>query len=293
MAPGRSARLLWALGINLALSAGLLFAGRAAHSTGLASDAGHNLTDAVAILTVVLAERLSSRPATDQRSWGFHRASILAALANGLVLVAVTVTIAWMAVERLIHPVPVHGGIMLLAASISMAANIGVVWLLTEGSADLGIRSALIHSMGDALSSAVVAFAGLVALLGSGVAAERVDPVASLIVAGFIVVEAIRVTRESVGVLVEGVPVDIDLLNVRTMLGDLDGVAEVHDLHVWALSSSHRALSAHLLISDDRQLSATAELIAEARSLLNEHFAIDHVTIELETERCAEAPPHA
>ncbi len=288
----RTTRLCVSLGINLALTGGLLLAGRAAHSTGLVADAGHNLTDAVAILVALLASLLALRPATERRSFGYHRATILAALTNGVVLVLVTFSIAWMALYRLLHPQPVHGGIIVVAASLSIVANLGVVWLLTEGHEDLSMRSVLIHSLGDALASAVVAISGIIALVASGPITERVDPIASLIVAGVIVLEAFRITRSSLHVLLEGVPSDIELSDVRERLTAITGIREVHDLHVWSLSSSHRALSAHMVVDGDPTVSAAGHLLSKARALLEDEFRIDHATIELEAASCADEHPH-
>ena len=288
----RTTRLSLALVLNLVLTAGLVIAGRSAHSTGLLADAGHNLTDAMAILLVLGAEVLSARPATARRSFGLQRASILAALVNGVVLLFVTGSIAVLAISRLLHPQPVHGGTVLLAASISAVINLAVVSLLIEGHDDLSVRSALLHAVGDVLGSAVVALSGLIALVASGPMVERVDPVASLLVAALIIVEALRITRGSLHILLEGVPADLDLDDVRRALCQAPGIREVHDLHVWSLSSSSRALSAHVVIEGDPSLSAAAGTLSTARQLLAERFAIDHATMELEASPCDGGPTH-
>ena len=288
----RTTRLSLALFLNLILTAGLVLAGRSAHSTGLVADAGHNLTDAMAILLVLGAQVVAARPATDRRSYGLQRAGILAALANGVVLLVVTGSIAWLAIGRLVHPAAVHGTTVLIAASISALINLVVVSLLVEGHGDLSVRSALLHAVGDVLGSAVVAISGLVALLGSGPMVERIDPVASLLVAGLIVVEALRITRSSLHILLEGVPFDLDLDEVRSALRATPGVNEVHDLHVWSLSSSSRAMSAHVLVDGDPTISAATATLAAARSMLHDRFAIDHATMELEASSCDEGATH-
>jgi len=288
----RSQRLLASFVINLLLVIGLLIAGKSAHSTGLVADAGHNLTDAMAIMFALVASLLAARPATERKSFGYHRATILAAFANGLVLIAVTVTIVWLAISRLIHPQAVHGLTVTIAASLSLLANVFVVFLLREGSGDLGIRSALVHSLGDALSAGVVAIAGVVTLVTTGPIAMRIDPIASLIVAGFIVFEAFKITGTSVQVLLEGVPSDIDLESVRRCLCSIAGVASVHDLHVWSLSAEQRALSVHLVIESDPLLSETAGLITGVRTTLTKEFSISHATIEIEAQRCGSDLEH-
>ena len=288
----RSARLGAALGINLALSVGLVLAGRAAHSTSLVADAGHNLTDAMALILALTASILASRPPSPRRTFGWSRASTLAALANGVVLVIVTVGIAGMAIGRLMHPRAVEGGVVLIAALVSILLNLGVVRLLSEHNHDLGVRSALVHAVGDALSGAVVALAGFIALVGSGPLALRVDPIASLMVAVLIVVEALRVTGASLHVLLEGVPAGVDLEEVDRALRGLDEVLDVHDLHVWSISSSSHALSAHLVVAGDASIQSTQPLLLDMRHLLAEKFGIDHATVELEAEgRCGHDHP--
>jgi len=279
----RTARLGGSLLVNLVLTVGLLVAAPIAHSTGLLADAGHNLTDALAIVLALVAISLAARPATERRSYGNSRMTILAALINGVVLVGVTVTICVLAVERLIHPQAIHGAMVMVVASLSAAANMIVVLLLSEDRHDLNVRGAAVHAIGDALSGLVVALAGLIALLASGPIAERVDPIASLLVAAFIVVEGIKVTGASLHVLLEGVPADIDLADVRQALCSVEGVQEVHDLHVWSLDSEHRALSAHLVVLGDPSLGATGPLLTQVRALLDTRFRIEHATVELET----------
>ena len=280
----RQSRLTVSLLLNLLLTGGLLVAAQFAHSTSLAADAGHNLTDAMAILLALVAASLASRPASPRRSFGYDRASILAALANGVVLVAVTVSIAVFAIVRLLHPHPVRGGVVLLAAGISVLINLSVVWLLADDHHDLGVQSALLHALGDTLAAAVVALAGLLMMVTSGPLAERIDPIASLIVAVFIVTEAIKITRTSLQILLEGVPADIDLDEVRSALLGLDRVLDVHDLHVWSLSSSSRALSAHLVVEGDSSIDSTGPLLTSIKALLEETFDIAHATLELEGE---------
>ena len=246
----------------------------------------------MAILLALVAAVIALRPASATRTYGFHRATILAALANGLVLIAVTGTITALSIERLLHPREVHGGVVIVAAAASLIANVAVVWLLVEGHRDLSIRSALVHAIGDALSAVVVALSGVIALVASGPLAERADPAASLIVAGVIVIEAFKITWSSLNILLEGTPPDIDLSQVRAALGALPDVSGVHDLHVWSLSSAHRALSAHLVVDGDPTLSAAGTLLADVRSMLVDAFNIDHATVELESAECDEHPGH-
>jgi cobalt-zinc-cadmium efflux system protein len=285
-------RLSSSLILNVLLAVGLVVAGRIAHSTGLLADAGHNLTDAMAIVLALVASFMAQRPPSPRRSFGSQRSTILAALANGIVLVAVTVSIVVVSVARLIHPTQVRGGIVIVAASASLLVNLIVVGLLRGDARELSVKSALIHSLGDALSAGVVLGAGIVTALAHGPIAERVDPVASLIVATFIVVEAVRLSGSSLHILLEGVPSDIDLDEVRRCLCGIEGVVEVHDLHVWSLSSTERALSAHVVIEGDPALSATRRIVYEGRTELARRFAIGHVTLEVEARACADPDGH-
>lgn len=307
----QTTRLSLSLALNLGLTIALVLTGQVAHSTSLIADAGHNLTDAVAIGVAFVAIVLARRPPSERRSFGFGRASFLAALANGIVLIVVTGTIIVLAIWRLFHPHLVRGGIMLLAASVSVVMNLAIVVLLRDDHSghdhngdhsdhghghdhgDLGIRSAWLHAVGDALSGLVVAVAGLIALVASGPVAERVDPIASLLVAAFIIIEAFRVTATSMNELLEGVPSDVDLEEVRQSLREVDRVVDVHDLHVWSLSATSRALSAHLLVEGDPSLSASGVLLQEIRELLERRFRIDHATIEIEGgDSCAHHSHH-
>lgn len=291
---GQSVRRLSAsLALNILLAGGLVIAGRLAHSTGLMADGGHNLTDAMAIVLVLVGTAVAHRPPTPRRTFGSQRSTILAALANGVVLVIVTVSIVVISVMRLIHPTHVRGGIVIVAASTSLLVNLVVVGLLRRDAHELSVKSALVHSLGDALSAGVVLLSGVVVLVAHGPIAERIDPLASLVVAAFIVVEAIRITGSSLHILLEGAPSDIDLNDVRTCLCGLDGILEVHDLHVWSLSSSERALSAHLVVEGDPAVSATSPVVHEARAMLQQRFAIGHATLEIEARACGGPEHHA
>ena len=181
---------------------------------------------------------------------------------------------------------------VLVAAALSAAINISVVVLLVEEHHDLSMRSALVHALGDALSAVVVGVAGLIALVASGPVALRVDPIASLLIAAFIVIEGIRLTAASLQILFESVPPDIDLGELRRVLCSVGGIDEVHDLHVWSLDSEHRAMSAHLVVEGDPSIAATKPLLGEVRRLLREDFRIEHATVELESGSCADERHH-
>jgi cobalt-zinc-cadmium efflux system protein len=286
-------RLSASLVLNVLLALGLVVAGRIAHSTGLLADGGHNLTDAMAIVLALVASFMARRPPSPRRTYGSQRSTILAALANGIVLVVVTVSIVVLSVARLVHPTHVRGGIVIVAASISLLINVAIVGLLRSDAHELSVKSALVHTLGDALSAGVVLVSGIVTAVAHGPIAERVDPVASLVVATFIVVEAVRITGSSLHILLEGVPADIDMDDVRSCLCGLDGVIDVHDLHVWSLSSTERALSAHVVVAGDPALSEAHRVVHHARAALERRFAIGHATLEVESRACDDPDRHS
>ncbi len=282
----RSTRLAVALAINLVLVGGQLIGAAAAHSSGLLADAGHNLTDAAAVGLSLLAVRWALRPRSTARTFGNHRGTVLAALVNAALLAAVTVVVVVQAVYRLVHPTAVDGALVAVVAGAALVANGAAALVLRGDHHDLNMRSALVHMAADAASSAVVLVAGVViAVTGAW---DRLDPVASLVVAGLIVAEAVRLVRASADVLLEAVPADLDMDALRAAIAAVPGVAEVHDLHVWSLSSEVRALSAHLVLTGHPTLEEAQEVGGAVRQRVAGPFSLAHTTLELECERCTD-----
>jgi len=284
----RSARLGAALAVNIVLVAGQVVAGVAAHSTSLLADAGHNLTDVAGIAISLLAVRWAIRPRSEERSFGNHRSTILAALVNAGSLAAVTLAIVAESIYRLVHPEDVDGGIVMVVAAAAVVANIGAALLLRDGSRDLGMRSVLTHMVADVATSGCVLVAGLVIVVTGGGGWDRVDPVASLLVAVLIVVQAVHLLRESTEGLLESTPPDVDLAALRKVITGGPGVDEVHDLHVWSLSSELRVLSAHLVLSGHPTLEEAQAVGGRVRAEVVGPFDIAHTTFELECERCVD-----
>jgi cobalt-zinc-cadmium efflux system protein len=248
-------------------------------SLALLSDAGHMLTDTLALGLSLAALRFSSAPATPRKTFGFHRLEILAALCNAVTLILLALYIFWEAVARLRSPPELRTGLMLAVATVGLVVNAVSARLLHAGSTrSLNERGAFLHVMGDLLSSAaVVAAAILIRLSGWTI----LDPLLGLGIGVVIVVGALRLLKESVDVLLEAVPAGMDLEDVRAALGTLDTVRDVHDLHVWSLTSGVHALSAHLAI--DNQSTAQSDRILEAAAtLLRERFGIAHCTLQIE-----------
>jgi cobalt-zinc-cadmium efflux system protein len=282
----RTRRLAISVALNLGLVVAQIVFGIAAHSTGLLADAGHNLTDVGALALSLAAVRLALRPASPARSFGNHRATILAALANAVLIAAVTALIVVASVHRLLHPVHVHAGAVVVVAAVGLAVNGLAALLLSEHGGDLNMRSALLHMVGDALASAAVVLAGLVLLAVPS--ATWLDPVSALVVAAIIVSQAAGVFRSSVAVLLESTPSDVDLVDLTATMAGVLGVSGVHDLHVWSLSSEVRALSAHLVLSGHPTLEEAQVVGDRVKLAIGGPFGIAHSTLELECEPCAD-----
>jgi cobalt-zinc-cadmium efflux system protein len=283
----REHRLRVVLGLNLVLVVVQVVAGSVAHSVGLLSDAGHNLSDVAAVILSLVAVRLTRRPATATRSYGWHRSTVLAAQANAAALLVVTVLIMFEAIRRLANPRPVSGGIVVVVALVALAANGLSAVLLHEKSGDLNMRSALLHMAGDALASAGVAIAGGVILITGG--NYWLDPVVSLGIAALIGVEAVRLLKATTEVLLESTPDGLDLNGLGAAITAVAGVEQVHDLHVWTLSTEVTALSGHLVMDGHPTLEEAQATATIVRDVLTHDFNIAHATLELECEPCA---PH-
>lgn len=281
----RTARLSIALGLNAALVAAEVVAGIMAHSVGLLSDAGHNLADVAAIALALLAVRWAMRPRSEARSYGNLRGTILAALANAAILAAVTVAVAALGVVRLLHPVPVDGTLVAGVAGAALVVNGLGALVLHEHGRDLNMRSAALHMLADVASSAAVLVAGVVVAV-AGHAADRADAVASLVVAALVLVQAVRMVHQSTDVLLESTPADVDLPALRAAVTGVEGVDELHDLHVWSLSSDYRALSAHIVLSGHPSLEQAQVIGTAVRERVEHGFDIAHTTLEMECERC-------
>jgi cobalt-zinc-cadmium efflux system protein len=283
-ATSRTRRLVVALVLTVALAGAQLVGGLVAHSMGLLSDAGHNITDVAGVVMSLLAVRWALRPRSPSRSFGYHRGPILAALANAAVITAVTVAIVVESFIRLLHPRPVQGGLVVIVASVAFVANGFAALMLRERDGDLNMRSAALHMAGDALGSLAVVIAGAVLVADPSV--QWVDPAASLVVAVIIVVEAYRLLRASIDVLLEASPADVDLAELIAVMGTVAGVTEIHDLHVWSLSSEVRALSAHVVLSGHPTLEQAHVIGDRVKAAIGAPFTIAHSTLELECERC-------
>jgi cobalt-zinc-cadmium efflux system protein len=263
--------------LNLAFVATEVVFGVLAHSIALISDAGHNLSDALGLLLAWGASTLARRHPSTRRTYGLRRSSILAALLNAVVLLIVTGGVVWESVRRFGKPDYVAGKTVILVAIAGVAVNgITALLFLSGRKGDLNIRGAFIHMAADAVLSLGVALAGAVILATGWL---WLDPTASLVISGFILFGTWGLLRESVNLALDAVPEGIDVAEIGAYLAGLPGVANVHDLHVWGMSTTETALTAHLVIPSH----ASDAFLAEARQGLHDRFGIEHATIQVET----------
>ena len=269
----------FAIGIALNVAIVLLEAvfGFMANSMALIADAGHNLSDVLGLVVGWAGAVMAKRAASPRFTYGLKKASILAALINALFLMIAVGAIAAEAIRRLLNPAPAEAHTMIWVAAVAIAGNVLTALLFARGRAhDINVRAAFQHMAADAAVSAAVVFAGFVILWTHQ---QWVDPVMSLAVAVVILWGSLGLMRESVGMSLMGVPEGIEVDEVEAVLGALDGVETVHDLHVWPLSTTETALTAHLVAPD---VASTDALLQAARRMLHDRFRIEHCTLQIE-----------
>lgn len=257
-------------------------AGLRAGSLALLSDAGHNFTDAFALLLAAIGFYLQSRPADHVKTYGYQRAGVLVAFINAVTLVVLAVVLFYESYQRLIHPQPVAESIMMIVAAVGLVVNLGIALSIGHGH-DLNLRAAWMHMLGDAASSAGI-IAGAVAIHYTGWL--RIDPALSILIGVGIVWSAWSIIKDSLNILLEGLPKGLKLADVLHEVETVTGVINVHDLHIWSLGSEHHALSCHVLI-EDMPPSASESILQCINCLLRDRFSIDHTTIQFEHVKCA------
>lgn len=248
-----------------------------AGSLALVADAGHMLTDVLAIVVTLAALMLSSRPADPKRTYGYRRVEVLAALLNGMALMLVCGFIVIEAVRRWMHPEPIHSGTMSIIATVGLVANLSGLWLLRNERHNLNMRSAFLHILGDTLSSiGVLLAAGIIALTGF----TRLDSLVSIGITAIICVSTYRLLKEVIEVLLESAPPGIQTEDVLRTIQKVPGISQVHDLHIWSISSGLPALSAHIVV-DDAQIN-TRIILQQVQEQLRKTYAITHSTLQIE-----------
>jgi cobalt-zinc-cadmium efflux system protein len=252
-------------------------------SLALISDAGHNFTDALALLLAMFGFWLQSKPADERKTFGYHRGGVLAAFVNALALLLLSVYLLWESYERLLNPQRVHEGTMMVVAGLGLMLNVGILLGLRNAHKhDLNIRAAAIHMVGDALGSVAIII-GAVAIRYTGWLA--IDPVLSILISLLIIWTAFDIVRDSLNILLEGLPKGMELQNVIGAMRDVPGVLDVHDVHIWSLGSTAHALSCHARIADVPP-SESGIILKGINDVLATRFHINHTTIQFEHEHC-------
>ena len=280
---GTTSRVLRiSLVVTLAYIVLLVVAGLRAHSLALLSEAGHNLSDFVALLMSWGAVYLQGRPPSARKTFGYNRAGVLVAFVNGLSLVLIAFYILYEAFRRLQAPVDVRAGIMIWVAAAGVVMNGAIALLLMRGHRDINLRSALLHEIGDTLSTAAVIAGGImIALTG-----ERwIDPALSVGIGVMILWSSIGIIRESLNILLEGTPSGMELQRIEEIIRAIPGVNDVHDLHVWSIGSDTHSLSCHVAIAD-MPASESEGILRLIREQMGERFHIHHTTIQFELAVC-------
>jgi cobalt-zinc-cadmium efflux system protein len=274
-------RLGLALGLTLVGLVAEIAGGLLSHSLALLADAGHLFSDAAALGLSAVASVVASRKASATRTYGYHRAEILAALVNGAALIAIAILVVKEAVGRLAHPEPVRAGLLLAVAAFGLLLNLACLGILAPArESGLNARAAFLHVVSDALGSVGAIAAGACAWAFGWM---RADAVASILIAGLVAWSAWNLVREAVAVLMEGAPAHLDVDAVQAAMAGAEGVTEIHDLHVWSITSGLESLSAHVVIAAGRSHS---EILARLRALLAGRFGIHHVTLQIEDDCC-------
>jgi len=276
-------RLSLALALNAAIIIAEFIGGWILNSIGLMSDAGHNLVDQGALFLALYAHLLTARPATEARTFGYHRAGIIAAFLNSFVLLLTAVGITLVGLKRLLQPIPVDGGWVMAVAAVSFAANLSIALLLQRGAKDdLNIRSAFWHMLGDAwVSLGVVISGGAILFTGWTV----LDPLVSLLVVVAIAKGAWPLFKESLEVLLESTPPSISATHVAATIEAIPGVKNVHDLHIWAVEPRLIMMTCHILVDGDDS-AMTNDLLHAIRAKVSADFGIKHLTIQMGTTCC-------
>ena len=257
-------------------------------SLALIADASHNLTDTFTLTVSFIANRISRRKANDSKTFGYGRATILAALLNATLMLAVAGFIVFEAIQRLSHPQAIEGGVVAIVASVGILVNGSIAYILSKNRKDLNMRSAFIDMAFDALSSLGAVIAGIIILL-TGI--TWIDSLIGFVIAALLVFNTLKILREAVQILLEGTPKDLDITAVTRAIAETDNVLSVDDMHVWAIRSGYNALSCHIAI-DEAELKNSRVIVENTKRRLLKDFNIHHATIEVELKDCVTHEDH-
>lgn len=283
--PGTRRTLIASLIITILFVAAEAAAGWWSGSLALLSDAGHNFTDAFGLALAAAAFTIEARPGDDVKTFGYQRSGVLAAFLNALMLVVLSVWLIWESYLRLLAPEPVAENVMLIIAAVGLVVNLAIAWGLVGHGSDLNLRAAFLHQIGDA-ASCVAIIVGAIVIRYTGWFA--IDPILSIVMSLVIIWTAWDIFKDSLNILLEGLPKGMNLAEVTREIRRVPCVVDVHDLHIWSLGSDASALSCHLVI-DDMQMSESELILNNVNQVLADRFHIHHTTIQFEHKRCAAA----
>jgi cobalt-zinc-cadmium efflux system protein len=279
--------LVWSLVLTVLFVVAEVLAGIEAHSLALLSDAGHNFTDALALLLAWFGVYYGRKPPDEVKTYGYHRAGVLAAFVNALSLVVLSGFILYESYLRWQSPQQVHEVTMLVVAAAGLVLNVGIMLgLRRERGRDLNVRGAWVHMLGDALGSIGIVVGALIIRFTGW---ERTDPVLSALIGLLIIWTAWGIVKESLNILLEGLPRGLDLNSVVAAMREVADVIDVHHVHIWSLGSSTHALSCHVMI-DDLRVSASDSILQDLNTMLAERFHIHHTTVQFEHANCTGCP---
>lgn len=276
--------LLWAVALNLGLTGVEIAAGIMAGSLALIADALHNFNDCATLLIAYIARRISRRRADRRFTFGYHRAELIGAMVNLTALMLVGLYLLYEAVRRFIEPQPPEGWTMIWVAGVALAVDAATAWLLwamSKGS--LNAKAAFVHNLTDAFASIAVILGGVAVLVWQ---TTWIDPALTVLIAGYVMVQAGIMLKRTATILMEGTPPEVSIDEIVSTLSSLDGIEDVHHLHVWELDEHHRALEAHIVIRPDR-MAGMETVKADAKRTLEERFDITHSTLEIESPEAA------
>ena len=276
-------RLSWSLFLTLGFVVVEAAAGIFSNSLALLTDAAHNLTDVIALGLSWFAIRITAQPANARKTYGYHRAGILVALVNSTTLVLISLGIFYEAYKRFLSPPDVQSGILIGVGLVAVVINLVTAMLVHRGSeSDLNLRSAFVHLMGDVISTVGAVIAGVLIFFTG---ANWLDPLVSVLIGFLILYNAWGILQETVEILLESTPRDVDIKRMVSDITDLDGVLGVHDLHVWSLTRNLRTMSAHIL-TEDISISAGTKIQSTINELVYHRYNISHATLQLECVDC-------
>jgi cobalt-zinc-cadmium efflux system protein len=276
-------KLLLILFFTLTLMLTEFVGGILSNSLSLIGDAGHMLTDTLALFLSYFAIRVSKKPANEKKTFGYHRIEIIIALINGLFLMSVGGYIFYEAIHRFFHPQKINSNILLIIGSIGFIGNlVGVIWLHNDSKENLNIRGAFLHMLSDTMSSVGVLIGGLVVYYTNFI---FVDSLIGILIAGLVLKGAIGLILDSSEILLESTPKDIVIETLEQEIKKIPEVNGVHDVHIWSISSNKRALSAHILVNNI-SVAKSQQILCEIKKVLSEKFNINHTTLEVECVNC-------